>query len=359
MNIGVDISQVVYETGSSVYTRNLVKHLLEIDTVNKYKLFAGVLRRTADMKRFTSTIKSPNVKVATVALSPNLADILWNKLHIFPPEYVLGSLDVFHASDWTQPRTKAYKVTTIHDLAPILYPAETAPKIVAVHKRRLSWIKKEVQAIIAPSLATKEGLVELGFKQEKIHVIYEGVEDYFKPAKRSEIQKLKQKYSISGEYYLMVGANKRKNVERVVQAFQSLNLKDTKLVVIGRKAIDIKDSKNILFVGHVDNFERPIFYSGAIALVYPSLYEGFGLPILESFACNCPVITSNISSMAEIAAEAALTVDPLEVEDIALAMKKVTAVKASLQSKGQKRLSLFSWQKSAEETLALYEGAMK
>jgi glycosyltransferase involved in cell wall biosynthesis len=344
MNIGIDISQIVYETGASVYTRNLVKHLIALDSKNTYKLFAGTLRRKKDIRRFVDSIKAPNVKSTTVVLSPQVADVLWNKLHIFPPEYVLGSLDVFHASDWTQPRTKAFCVTTVHDLAPILYPKQTASKIVSVHKRRLRWVKKEADAIIAPSESTKSGLIELGFEKDKIHVIYEAAEEYFKPEETSVVDKVRQKYHLSEKYFLMIGTAERKNIARTIEAFNKLNLKDTQLAIVGRKPQEsLPTSKNVVFLGHVDNEERPALYSGAQALVYPSLYEGFGLPILEAFACGCPVITSNVSST--------------NTNEISDALTSVTNQADRLRKKGFNRLKHFDWDTTARQTLKIYERA--
>lgn len=109
MRICIDVSQIVYGTGVSVYTRNLIQNLLKIDQKNEYVFFAGTLRRKADVLRFV-----PDAKVFPIP--PTLADIIWNRTHVLPIEKLVGKIDVFHSSDWTQPPSNAFKVTTVHDL---------------------------------------------------------------------------------------------------------------------------------------------------------------------------------------------------------------------------------------------------
>ena len=136
MKIGIDISQIVYGTGVSVYTKNLVENLVKIDKENEYILFGGSLRRLDPIKSFIGSLPG-HVLGKTYPLSPKMADILWNRLHILYIERLTGQLDVFHSSDWTQPPSHAFNVTTIHDLAPFVYPKLTPPEIVSAHKARL------------------------------------------------------------------------------------------------------------------------------------------------------------------------------------------------------------------------------
>lgn len=320
MKVGIDISQIVYEgTGVATYTKNLIEWLLKVDQKNNYVFFGSSLRRR--QKGFWP-------------IPPTVLDILWNRLHILPVENFIGKVDVFHSSDWTQPPTKAKKVTTIHDLVVYKYPESSHPKIVETQRRRLEWVKKECDLIIAVSESTKKDIVEiLKIPEEKIKVIYEAVNPIFKPT----IKKTKP-------YILGLGQlDSRKNIERLKTAFHNLKL----------KGVELKIPNNVPTENLVE------LYSNALCFVYPSLYEGFGIPILEAFNCGCPVITSNISSLPEVGGEAAIYVDPLRVDDIKEKIDYVLkADREKLAKKGFEQVKKFSWEKTAQETLKIYQSLL-
>jgi hypothetical protein len=119
MKIGIDISQIVYKTGVSVYTKSLVEQLLEVDKDNDYLLYAGTIRQKKEIDRFVGSLKPRYYGLKLSLISPAIADFVWNKLRIISIDSILGKMDIFHSSDWTQPKTGAFKVTTIHDLAPL------------------------------------------------------------------------------------------------------------------------------------------------------------------------------------------------------------------------------------------------
>lgn len=354
MKIGIDISQTIYETGVSWYTRHLVENLLKIDSKNEYVLFGGSLRRLSDLESFTKTLKG-NFKEKLYHFPPTLADILWNRLHILSIERLIGDIDVFHSSDWSQPPSKAFKITTVHDLAPLKFPELFHPQVVGAHKRRLKLVKREVDRIIVPSNTTKQDLIAIDFREEKIKVVPEAPSAIFKKQNKSLINKLKKKYGVHGDYLLAVGVGPRKNTKRIIEAFEQVHSRDLKLIVIGRETDDFDQKRGIRFTGHVPREELPVFYSGAEALLYPSLYEGFGLPILEAMACGTPVVTSNISSMPEVVGKAAVLVDPDEVNSIVEGIKRALKDKNDLIKKGTAHIKQFSWQKTAKETLRVYE----
>ena len=359
MRVAIDISQIVYETGVSYYVRNLVTNLLKIDKENHYVLFAGALRRKAEIEKFASTL-SGNFELKVFPLPPTVLSLLWNNLHILPIEKLIGPVDVFHSSDWAEAPSSSFKVTTVHDLAPILYPnlfpRDIIRNIVNTHRSKLSWVGKETKRVIVPSNATRNDLVKLGFGENIIRVIPEAVSGDFKKRTEEEITALKRKYKISGDYVLSVGMNPRKNTQRIIEAFDKAGSgRNLKLVFIGLpKYMNVVEGRNIRIAGHVKNEELSVFYSGAKALVYPSLYEGFGLPILEAFSCGCPVITSNISSMSEAAGGAAILVDPYDVNSIADGIEKALRGPKGLIEKGYERVKEFSWTKNAKETLNVY-----
>lgn len=356
MKIGIDISAVIYGTGVSVYTKNLVRALLTVDKENEYVLFGGSLRRRGELKDFLDTLNDSTFKGRVFPMPPTLADIVWNRLCVFSTERLVGDLDVFHSSDWAQPPSKAFKVTTIHDPVPIKYPKLSHPRIVSVHKARLARVKKVVDRVIVPSKKTADDVSELGIEKKKVRVIPEAPDPIFKPAGKKEVEKLKKKYGVTGGYLLAVGVNPRKNIKRIIKAFLKIRKdRDLKLLVVGETFIGVKEKKGVRFLGHVDQAEMPLLFSGAEALVYPSLYEGFGLPILEAFSCKTPVVTSNIGSMSEVAGGAAVLVDPKSTKSLVGGIKKALKDSEKLVKKGVKRSKKYSWEETARKTLAVYE----
>lgn len=353
MRIAIDVSQVIYGTGVSVYTRELVLNLVNLFPDNEYVLLGGSLRRRSEIREFAGKFK--NTKCVTTPISPTIADILWNRLHIVKVESLFGAIDVFHSSDWAEPPSSYPKVTTIHDLSFVHYPRFADAKIVATHKRRLYWVKKESDAVIVPSLATKQDAISLGISKEKIRVIPEAPSKIYKKSTAVEIEKIKKKYKIRGSYALAIGASPRKNIPRIVNAFERAKVEAglDKLIVVGR-APATTEGRAAIFLGHVPTCELPALYSGASVLVYASLYEGFGIPILEAFACGCPVVTSNVSSMPEVAGNAAILVNPESISDIADGIVKAVFKSGQLVKQGKIRIKDFSWEKTARETAEVY-----
>ena len=173
MKIGIDISQTAYPgTGVANYTKNLVFNLLRIDKKNQYLLFFSSLRRKCPI----AVGDFPNARLKIFKLPPMLLDFLWNRLHIFPIEWLIGDIDVFVTSDWVEPPAqKSKKVTILYDLIIYKHPQETARKIVETQKRKLNWVKKESTAIICISKATKKDTIEiLGISSKKLRVVYPG-----------------------------------------------------------------------------------------------------------------------------------------------------------------------------------------
>jgi len=183
----------------------------------------------------------------------------------------------------------------------------------------------------------------LAMPEKKIKVIYEAVGEDFQPQPLSKIEKVKKKYQIKGDYLLAFAGPARKNLERIKKACRSFNL-----FVIGEPYTPQEDVAPL--------------YSGALCLVYVSLYEGFGLPVLEAMKCGCPVITSNISSLPEVAGQAALLVDPFDIDEITRAINEIVNHKEKreeLIKKGLAQVKRFSWEKTARETLKVYQEAVK
>ncbi len=348
MRISIDISQIVYGTGVSSYTRNLVTNLLAIDKENEYVLFAGTLRRRADILNIF-----PQTKVFPVP--PTLADIIWNKLHVLPVEKLVGNIDVFHSSDWAEPPSRAFKVTTVHDLYPIKFPRLVSPLVREVHRRRLSWVMQESKRIIVPSESTKKDLLEIGVGGEMVRVIPEA--PTLSRAIDEAVRAVKSKYKITGDYLISIGVTKLKNTERTIKAFHLAKAgRDVKLVLVGRPTgATVGAERNVRGLGFVPQEDLEALLTGASGLIFASLYEGFGIPILDAFNCRVPVVTSNMGSMPEVAGDAAVFVDPYSVASIAEGIQKVLKGPKGLIAKGQERVKQFSWEKTARQTLEVYK----
>ena len=374
MKIGIDLSQIVYKTGVSRYTAELIKHLLKIDKNNQYVLFGSSLRQQDTLKNFIRNLKpcptgkgiqASNVRTALYPIPPTILELLFNRIHLGDIQNLIGQVDVFHSSDWTQPKTSAKKVTTVHDLAVFKFPELFHPKIVEVQKRRLKLVKEECDKIIAVSANTKKDLVEvLRIPEERIEIIYEAASEKFNPRNENEIQKIKRSLGIKGEYILtVVTGGARKNLPNLVEAFkkasgQSPRNKNLKLVVAGQsEEVEVNDS--IVKAGFLNDEELSALYSGSKVFVYPSIYEGFGLPVLEAMACGAPVVCSATSSLPEVGGEAAVYIDPDSAEDIASGIRKTLQCSKSeyetMRKKSQEQAKKFSWDKVAHQTLKIYE----
>lgn len=330
--VGMDISQLAHKGGVAVYTQNLTQELSKL--------------KELDMVYFYSSLRKayhgPLKNVKKYRLPPTLFEMLFNRWRNVGIERFLGPLDIFHSSDWTQPKTKAKKVTTYHDVVPLKYPQWSHPKIVAVHKRRLKLVEKEIDLVIAVSESTKKDLMEISsIPEEKIRVIYEAPAANFKKQSKDKIAEFSKKYNLPEKYILAIGGvGERRNLARIKDA-----CRDYHLVISGQT------------IPWLELDELELLYGGAIVLVYASLYEGFGLPIVDSFACGTAVITSNISSMPEVGGDAAIYVDPLNVDDIKRKIKMVMGdetLRKDMIKKGFIQAKKFSWEKSAKETAEVY-----
>ncbi len=329
---GFDISQAAFSGGVAVYTGELAKHLRKIKNLEMIYFYSS----------FRKPYKGDLKNVKSYRLPPTIFEMLFNKWRNVGIEKFIGPVDIFHSSDWTQPPTKAKKVTTYHDVIPLKYPRWSHPKIVAVHKRRLRLVEKEIDLIIAVSKSTKKDILEISnIPEGKVVVIYEGVSTIFKPLPKSEVEVFRRKMRLPEKFVLAIGGvGKRRNLERVKEVCRGLEL-----VIAGETLTKLSYE------------ELPFLYNAAQVLLYPSLYEGFGLPILEAMACGTPVITSNVSSMPEVGGQAAIYVDPMDPGDI---KKKLEAVigdeglRKGLIQKGFEQVRKFSWEKAALETYQAY-----
>ncbi len=377
MKIGIDISQIVYQgTGVASYTSSLVEAFSKVGTNNRYVLFGSSLRNKQFLTDFSHKFDKQTFKSKFSFFPPKFLEFLWNGIHIVPIETFTGRLDVFHSSDWLEPPTsKAKRITTVHDFIVYKYPQAFTPRgghdIVKNQKRKLFFVKQYSDLIIAVSQTTKQDAINiLKIPEEKIKVIYEAADPIYFPREKEEIKKIKEKFGIESDYFLCVGTREpRKNLNRVIMAFAQAekDFPNMSLVIVGKygwgednfsRLLGDKQTKlkeRIKILGYVEKLDLAKLYAGARAFVYPSLYEGFGLPILEAMASGCPVITSNIGSMKEITGSAAILCDPESIESISQSLIKVLKEdEKDLRMKSLQKAGEYSWDKTALQTLEAY-----
>jgi len=247
-------------------------------------------------------------------------------------------------------------IITIHDLSFIRHPEWFTKKYSLYYKYLIYHISKKARKIITVSKFSKKEIIELlHINEEKIEIIYNAVPYIFKKTKN--INNLNR----FGNYILAVSSfDPRKNFIGLIQAYNKLRLKDIKLVIVGSKhrifsMQDLKENKkNIIFTGYVDDNELITLYQNALLFVYPSFYEGFGLPPLEAMAHGCPVVVSQTSSLPEICGDAAYYINPYDINDISHGIKEVlkdSILRNKLIKNGNKRVSLFNWENSAKKLI--------
>lgn len=367
MRIGIDC-RLWEQTGVGRYTRNIVLNLQTIDINNHYVLF---IRSEDKQKILDSGFDAQNKRWKLVE-----ANIRWHSLSEqlrFPAIIRQQKLDLMHFPYFSVPifYDKAY-VVTIHDLiishfatgksSTLFYPLYLAKR--QAYKKVIRQAAKKAKRIIVPSKATLQELIKL-FKisENKIDVIYEAADDRImqEPVTPPKFEK----------YFLYVGnAYPHKNLDRLIKAFKKISAEftDIKLVLVGQKDYFYQrlekenQSENIVFFGKASDSELASLYAKAVALVSPSLMEGFGLPVLEALSQKCLVLASDIPAFREIAADNALYFNPLEESDIYAKLKDVIQnemkYRAEKLEKGYDRAQKFSWQKAAEQTLNVYESSL-
>lgn len=355
MKFCLDISAIPYGTGVSRYTSNLARALSkEIPTNLCY--FGSAFRQLSSIIKFNGYI---------YPFPPSITTKLFHQFNI-PIDYIAPGIDVFHSWDWYLPKSQKTKIViTIHDLALFKYPDIAHPEIKAHHETVMARIKQFHPQIIAVSEATKNDLIELfDINPDEITVVYEALPDELKIlTSKTTWQQVQQKYGIKKPYYLMVGTlEPRKNYLRQIQAWHE-NKESYDLIIVGKDGWEkIPNDPGIIRIKYATPEELAHLYAGAQLLLYCSLAEGFGLPILEALYHTCPVITSNCSSMKEIASGASLVklVNPLSVEEIIAATREIFSKKDIMEDefKDKEYFQKFSWEKAARDTILVYEKAM-
>lgn len=282
-------------------------------------------------------------------------------------------LDIIHSPENATPfvKLRSKKVITVHDIIPYLFP-ETYSIITQLrYKLFFKRTLKTADKIIANSERTKKDLINyFDVPSEKIRVTLLAADEIFKPLSHTEVTEVKRRYELEFPFILYVGnLEKRKNIETLIKSYYQIKQRgiNHKIVIVGKKGwksdnilaeiSHLKLQDDIVFTGYVSDEDLPALYNAASLFVYPSIYEGFGLPPLEAMSCGCPVITSNTSSLPEVVGDGGIMFDPHDIDELANLMYEVLTnneLKDDLIEKGLRRAKMFSWNKCAKETLEVY-----
>ncbi|MEW5959405.1 MAG: glycosyltransferase family 1 protein [Chloroflexota bacterium] len=368
--IGIDYTAAVHQTaGIGRYTREMVRALAACPATPtpEYRLFVAGGRKLPPAP-------ASNFSWRPTRLTKRWLERLWYRLRL--PVWIegwTGRLDLFHQPDFVLPRTQpgTPTVLTVHDLSFVREPDSVMPGMTRHLNRWVPWSVARADHLVAVSEATRADLMALyQTPPEKITVIHHGVTPEFKPVEEpARLAAVRRQYGLgSRPFILTLGTiQPRKNYRRLVQAFARLE-SPWELVIAGGKGWHYDAifeevrrlglEQRVYFPGFVADADLPALCSAARLFVYPSLYEGFGLPALEAMACGVPVIASNQSSLPEVVGDAGLLVEPRDVEALAGAMSRVLvdeALHQHLAQAGRRRAANFSWDKAAARLLELYQ----
>jgi glycosyltransferase involved in cell wall biosynthesis len=375
MRIGID-AQVLKAKNSGVEycIEDLVLNLAVVDPDNEYVIYVN----GNALQNFASKHGNFVIKKSTFLNKYRPIRILWDQA-LLPAILLKDKIDIFHAPCYVAPVLASVpSVVTIPDLISLLFPNMTTKRNHYHYKLLLPTVVKKARRIITVSQNSKEDLIRvLGVNGDKVDVIANGIHESFKKITNDrQLTRVKEKYNLPQKIILYVGnLEPKKNIEGIIEAFSRLikagQIEHT-LVIAGKKGwlydgifkivAEQELHQNIRFLGYVPRGDLPALYNLAELFVFPSFYEGFGIPPLEAMACGTPVLTSNVAAVPEVVGDAAVMVDPNEVQEIADAIRDITGdekIRAALTEKGFERAKLFSWGKTARDTLKVYKKALQ
>jgi glycosyltransferase involved in cell wall biosynthesis len=372
MRIAIDAHTVGTKLGGNEsYAVNLIEALAEIDSVNNYTIYVTT---NEARERFNS--RWPNFKVrSTLPHTPLIRIPLTHSA-----ELRKHPGDVLHVQFTAPPFAPCPVVVSIHDLSFEHLPQTFNRRSRTQLRLTVRHSAKRAARILSLSEHTRRDIIETyGITPQRVTAIPLAAPAHFGPiSDNRELQRVRHNYGIDRDYILSVGSiQPRKNLARLVRAYASLRGEGSadklpRLVLVGKcawlydktlRALDETNVKDaVILTGYVPERDLPALYSGALCFVYPSYFEGFGLPPLEAMKCGAPVVVGNKTSLPEVVGDAALTVDPFDIEAIAGAIRRVIndpALRRELSVKGQERANEFNWRETAKKTLAVYHEVVK
>ena len=349
--------------GIGRYVSNLTRALASLIPVDGFKLLCAPVAVTRLML--------PDVPQIVCGASPFSLRQQWQ----VPVLLRQAGAQLYHSPYYLMPyATGVPTIVTCHDLIPLLYPQYFRPE-----QRLLFWLAHKLvltlsQAVLADSHVTKADLIgRFDLRPEKIFVTPLAADPHFAPRSPSEIDRVRRRYNLPTHYGLYLGSNKpHKNLIRLVEAWSQVSRHaariplviagpwDTRFPQAKERVTALGLENSTLFLGPIPEQDLPALYSGAEWFIFASLYEGFGLPVLEAMACGAPVACANASSLPEVTGDAALLFDPLDVDSIADGLTRLledSHLRASLRLRGLAQAQRFSWERAARETVEVYRAA--
>jgi glycosyltransferase involved in cell wall biosynthesis len=385
MHVGIDYTAAAWQgAGIGRYTRELVRAIVAQGGPFEYTLFyagGGIDQRSpylVDLRQLCTLY--PSVRAVPIPFTPRRLTQIWQRLRIpLPVELFTGRLDILHAPDFVLPPTRARTLVTIHDLSFMVHPECAAPGMARYLNKAVPRGLRRANIVLADSEATRHDLARLlAVDPARVSVVYPGVSPRFRPLPPEETEPVRQRLNLPERFLLFVSTlEPRKNLVRLLEAYaQFLNSQFSilnsqfsipDLVIAGRRGwlyenvfatigrLGLGDRVRLL--DFVDDNDLPALYNLAWAFVYPSIYEGFGLPALEALRCGTPVVTANNSSLPEVVGDAAVLVRADDVGSIAAGIRLAVcdeALRARLRSAGPARAEAFTWERAAQQMLAHY-----
>lgn len=370
MRIGIDARVLQGERrGQGQYVYYLVKNLLEIDKENEYVLFYNGFKGG----KFVFEENIPNLKQVWCRIPGRILKLLWSSFSWPPIELLLGNIDIFHNTlnynsvHYTPIPTRKKMVETFHGMA--------APELLCEtytyndFKRWAETVASSASIIITVSKMAKENFLQYAsFYESRMKIVYLAADPIFRLIEDKEaIRRFLTIYGLNNKGYILYvgGGEENKNLRRLLRAFSVINKKHELYIVLagGINPATLKDelkdiNDRVIFLGHVSHNDLVYLYNGARLFILPTLYEWFGLPVLEAMACGTPVVFSMNTGALEVVGDAALTFDPENTEEMADCMMKVHfdgRLRADMIKNGLEKARVFTWKKTAEETLKVYK----
>lgn len=368
MKISIDARGInLYNgTGIGTYTDNLIRELLKIDNENEYSLFwAGT-----DYERF----KKANTKIILTSKKHSA----FYENHYFPKYTKNNNIDIHHIPQNGMGLYDGYStnsIVTIHDLIPYILPETTGRGYLERFIKNMPYILDKAKGILTVSEYSKQDILKFfnHIPEEKIFVTPLAANSEFKPLDKDYCKNIiKNNFNFNSPYILYIGGfSSRKNARDLITAFDNISKELNKPHVLllggsvkdeGKKLIEyaqsLNSNNNIIFTGFIEDKLLPILYNGAEVFVYPSLYEGFGLPPLEAMSCMTPVITTNVTSIPEVTKDNCILIEPnniIALEDSLLNLLNNDLIREELSKKGYSRSKELSWKETAQKTLDAYK----
>ncbi len=369
--IGIDAHMAgSRETGNETYVLNLLRTLPKVDAERRFEYEATVLAAGMTLR---SLVQETNTRIVRVRPALSLVRIPAS----MPLVAMRDRLSLLHMTYVVPPLCPCPTVVTVHDIAFRLHPDYFPPRLRLMLSMLVPFSMRRADRVITVSNSARQDILDhYDIPADRVVVTHEAAAPQYRVLADSELlEGVKARYQIHKDFLLAVGnLQPRKNLHRLVQAYGQLpdSVRGRYLLVIAGQALwqhsavfEVVSERglqsDVLFTGYVPDEDLVALYNAASLFLYPSLYEGFGLPVLEAMACGTPVVTSSVSSLPEVAGDAALLVDPQDVSQLASAIEAILSnpdLARRLSERGLRRASLFSWERTALETLEVYAGIL-